>query len=110
NLLRISFLICLLISLTNSACKPKRSENITNISVSISTGHSELMASLYGENGRFEGFSPEQELLEKRTANSKHFRNNDGTFTVQVGGIMHYRDIDGQWKDIDLTISEGTPL
>ncbi len=54
--------------------------------------------------GTFEGFKPEQEVLEKRNKNAKHFKNADGSFTVQTGGVYHYKDASGAWQDIDLTI------
>src|SRR5215217_3540154 len=57
------------------------------------------------KNGNtFAGFKPEQEVLERRNRNAKHFRNADGTFTLQTGNVYHYKDAAGAWQDIDLTI------
>lgn len=57
------------------------------------------------KGGVFEGYSPNQEALEKRNSTTKHFRNANGSFTAQVmpGGI-HYRDENGAWQDKDMTI------
>lgn len=60
---------------------------------------------LWSKGGRFEGFRPEQEVVEKRTRSAKHFKNADGSFTVQTGGVYHYKDKTGKWKDIDLTLT-----
>ncbi|MBD3581899.1 T9SS type A sorting domain-containing protein [Flavobacterium selenitireducens] len=68
--------------------------------------------SQWEKGGLFEGYNPQQEVLQKRTQNAKHFRNANGTVTAQMGGTMHYRDINGSWQDIDpaiqpLTASKG---
>lgn len=57
------------------------------------------------QGGFFSGYSPQQELLQKRTQSSKHFKNSDGTVTAQIGGALHYRDGNGNWQDIDPTIA-----
>lgn len=55
---------------------------------------------LYERGGPFEGIDPRTEIIEKRTAEAKHFRNPDGTITAIVGaGVVHYQE-DGQWKTI----------
>jgi hypothetical protein len=56
------------------------------------------------KTGIYGGYTPEDEILEKRTKNTKHFRNNNGSTTVQIGDIMHYQDENGLWQDIDLKI------
>lgn len=63
--------------------------------------------SAWGRGGAFEGFTPEQEIKENRSRNSKHFRNADGSITVQTGRTMHYRDAVGGWQEIDLSIVAG---
>ncbi len=46
-----------------------------------------------------------KEEVEKRTEFSKTFNNGDGTFTTEfVAGPIHYKDKDGQWKDIQTSI------
>lgn len=61
------------------------------------------------KGGVFEGYAPNQEILEKRNATTKHFRNENGSFTAQVmpGGI-HYRDENGAWQDRDMKIVTNT--
>lgn len=61
----------------------------------------------WGKGGTFEGYTQQQEIIEKRTKNAKHFKNTDGTFTTQMGANYHYRDEAGKWQDIDLTIEQG---
>jgi hypothetical protein len=60
--------------------------------------------SLWNRGGRFEGFTAGQEVIEKRLRNAKHFKNANGSFTVQTGGIYHYKDENDLWQDIDLTL------
>ena len=56
--------------------------------------------------GIFGDYTPDQEILEKRSRTTKHFLNGDGTATAQImpGGI-HYQDVHGAWQDIDMTIA-----
>jgi hypothetical protein len=61
----------------------------------------------WGKDGIFEGYTQQQEVIEKRSQNAKHFKNPDGTFTVQTGGNYHYKDEVGKWQDIDLNIEQG---
>ncbi|MFN5030622.1 MAG: hypothetical protein ACK5FX_00260 [Flavobacteriia bacterium] len=62
------------------------------------------MSKDWEKTGIYGGYTPEDEILEKRTKNTKHFRNNNGSTTVQIGDIMHYQDENGLWQDIDLKI------
>jgi len=57
------------------------------------------------KGGVFEGYAPNQEILEKRSLTTKHFSNPNGTSTAQVmtAGI-HYRDANGAWQDRDMAI------
>jgi hypothetical protein len=57
------------------------------------------------QGGIYEGFTPEQEIIDKRSRNTKHFRNSDGTITAQLGPLTHYRDKNGLWQDIDFSIT-----
>lgn len=59
------------------------------------------------KDGIFEGYVQQQEIIEKRSKNTKHFKNVDGTFTAQTGGNYHYKDEAGKWQGIDLTIEQG---
>lgn len=56
------------------------------------------------QDGLYAGFTPAQEVTEKRTRTTKVFRNSDGSLTSQVGCLKHYRDADGRWQDVDYTI------
>ena len=58
------------------------------------------------KGGLFEGFSPNQEIKEKRSQNSKSFRNEDGSITSQIGRSIHYKDAGGNWQEIDLDITQ----
>ncbi|NLA24559.1 MAG: hypothetical protein GX879_06295, partial [Bacteroidales bacterium] len=54
--------------------------------------------------GIFEGYTPEQEIISKRTQGGKYFQNPDGSTTAQIGGNYHYLDDNKAWQDIDLII------
>ena len=56
------------------------------------------------KGGEYAGYTPAQEVLEKRTRVAKHFDNGDGTFAAFVGSVKHYKDENGAWQDIDYTI------
>lgn len=46
-----------------------------------------------------------QEIMEQRTENSKIFKNNDGTTSIELSGTpLHYLDEANTWQDIDTTI------
>ncbi|MBQ7025948.1 MAG: hypothetical protein IJN31_05040, partial [Peptococcaceae bacterium] len=48
------------------------------------------------------------EVEELREAGTKHFRMSDGTFlAVNYGIPVHYRDADGEWQDIDNSLTQG---
>jgi hypothetical protein len=50
-------------------------------------------------------FSPEHEITERRTMNSKHYYNEDGTFTCRIWTApVHYHDETGGYRNIDRTI------
>jgi len=68
----------------------------------------EINTPKWQKGGIFEGLSPDQEILEKRTRTSKHFQNADGTATAFIGGLMHYKDEYGTWQDIDFSIKENS--
>ncbi|MDD2412289.1 MAG: hypothetical protein PHR79_05175, partial [Bacteroidales bacterium] len=42
-------------------------------------------------DGIFGGFTPQQEILEKRTQNTKHFQKENGDIVAQIGGNYHYQ-------------------
>lgn len=60
------------------------------------------------KGGPYEGFVPSQEVLEKRTSISKHFKNANGSLTAQVGNLVHYKDASGAWQDIDYSITSNS--
>ena len=68
------------------------------------TGKTSVMDKRWQEGGAFAGYSPQDEVLERRTKYAKHFRNPDGTFTVQTGKVYHYKDAQGALQDIDLKL------
>ncbi|MBQ8387629.1 MAG: hypothetical protein IJX46_01725 [Clostridia bacterium] len=46
------------------------------------------------------------ELTDRRTADTKYFRLEDGTvYVAQYDSVIHYLDENGEWKDIDNTLS-----
>lgn len=58
------------------------------------------------QGGEFTGFLPEQEIISKRTRNTKHFRITDNQYVAQIGNAYHYKDENGLWKDVDLSIKQ----
>lgn len=58
--------------------------------------------------GIFEGKTPDKDILNLRTENSKKFDRADGKIDVIIGGPFHYKDAEGISNDIDLTIKEIT--
>jgi hypothetical protein len=56
------------------------------------------------KGGIYYGFEPEQEILERRTKIAKHFILPDGKYAAFIGSVKHYKDENGLWQDIDLTI------
>lgn len=47
-----------------------------------------------------------QEIVVLRTETSKHWQNEDGSYTAEIfAGPIHYKDIDNTWKEIDTTIA-----
>jgi hypothetical protein len=45
------------------------------------------------------------EIISRRDANSKHFRNADGSVSMFTqAGLIHYKNEQGQWLDIDTRI------
>ena len=56
------------------------------------------------------GYEPEPffvtEVTELRTENVKHFDNGDGTYeAVSYGTAVHRKDVNGEWQDIDNTLT-----
>lgn len=57
-----------------------------------------VISKLYSPFGPFAKYNPTTEIIEKRTGNSKHFRNTDGSLTaVMAAGPMHYLE-GGKYK------------
>lgn len=49
-----------------------------------------------------------EEIVALRTENEKHFRMSDGSYAaMQYMNSVHYKDSDGNWKDIRNTLSTG---
>ncbi|WP_300672995.1 GEVED domain-containing protein [Soonwooa sp.] len=83
--------------------KQRRIENnkVAALEVSTKKDQTTRLERIYGT------YSREAEVQSKRSENVKHFRNPDGSFTAQIGGNYHYKDQQGQWQDIDLSIESG---
>lgn len=59
----------------------------------------------YLRGGAFEGFSPRDEIVSKRTMTSKHFRAGNGTGTAVIStGSIHYADGEGVLRDTDTRV------
>lgn len=58
----------------------------------------------WSKGGLYDGFNPSQELLDKRSRTTKHFKNSNGSITAQIGEAVHYQDNSGKWQDIDYSI------
>lgn len=58
------------------------------------------------KGGLFEGYSPSQEILGKRSRTTKQFLNQNGSITSQISGMIHYKDNSGYWQDIDYSITK----
>ncbi|MDD4150594.1 MAG: hypothetical protein PHE33_11275, partial [Bacteroidales bacterium] len=58
------------------------------------------------DDGIFGGFTPQQEIVSKRTQNTKHFQKDNGDIVAQIGGNYHYQNVSQQWQDIDFTITK----
>ncbi|HOY32602.1 MAG TPA: HYR domain-containing protein, partial [Bacteroidales bacterium] len=56
------------------------------------------------KGGLFDNYSPSQEIIEKRTRVAKHFRNDDGSYAAIIGGLLHYKDENNLWQEIDYSI------
>jgi hypothetical protein len=59
----------------------------------------------YLKGGAFEGFSPRDEIVSRRTMTAKHFRASDGKgMAVINSGSIHYTDGEGVLRDIDTQV------
>lgn len=67
-------------------------------------GRKSIITKEWKEGGYFDGFSPEDEIIEKRTQTTKHLKNKDGSKSAVTGGWFHYQDVNNSWQDIDFTI------
>ncbi|MFN0204362.1 MAG: beta strand repeat-containing protein, partial [Bacteroidia bacterium] len=70
-----------------------------------------ILRKMYEKGGAFEGFSPENELIQERSFNTKVFDLGNGQRRALVGaGAVHYQE-DGQWRTISNELeAEGTVL
>lgn len=62
------------------------------------------VSSDWSSGGLFEGLKPEDELIEERTQISKKIRNGTDKIEVFIGGPFHYKDENGTWRDISLSL------
>ncbi|MDR2010127.1 MAG: gliding motility-associated C-terminal domain-containing protein [Bacteroidales bacterium] len=62
----------------------------------------------WSDRGLYKGFSPEDELLQHRTKDSKTFSNGNGENSYFLVGDLHYSDDLSNWCDIDLSIINNT--
>jgi hypothetical protein len=91
---------------TKSSTSPKEAQATRDKSKNNDVDHSTLD---FKKGAIFGKFSPQDEIVEKRTKSTKHFKNGDGSisaFTVS-GGDLNYLS-NGAWKSIDRTISANT--
>lgn len=52
---------------------------------------------------------PVKEVIEKRDRFSKHYLNDDGSYTAEISkNSVHYQDKDGKWQDISNRIVSAT--
>src|SRR5574344_2911804 len=65
-----------------------------------SLGQRSVADKKWQKGGIYEGFSPKDEILEKRTQNTKHFQKDNGNIVAQIGGNYHYQDENNLWQDI----------
>ncbi len=59
----------------------------------------------WSSNGVYAGLSAENELIDKRTKDSKTFSSENGSNTFILLGDLHYADNKGTWQDIDVSIT-----
>lgn len=88
--------------------KIKKDENFNQINVEhkipFALGEISKNDERWQRGGIYYGFTPEQEIIEKRTKVAKHFQLPNGEYAAFIGSIKHYKDDNGAWQDIDLTI------
>lgn len=81
---------------------------LSNVTISYAqnakVGRVSVKNDRWEKGGFFEGYSPNQEVLEKRSKTTKQFLNANGTLTTQIGGMIHYKDDLGSWQDIDYSV------
>lgn len=61
----------------------------------------------WGEGKLLENYDPSKEVISKRNMNSKHFRNDDGSYTAVISAApIHYLNDRNEWHEIDCRIRE----
>lgn len=92
------FTLILAITIVTNSFAQKVSDN--GLTASKTKPDYELINALYKNEGLYSSFKPEDEVVELRSANAKHFRNIDGTIAAVIGaGDLHYME-NGEWKEI----------
>jgi hypothetical protein len=65
----------------------------------------------YANSNKDKNFTPEQEIIERRTLNSKHYDNEDGTYTCRIWtGPVHYKGENGKYLNIKRNILPNSKL
>ncbi len=85
-----------------SAASNGAKDNTVNISgKKVVLGKRSIADNCWKKGGRFEKYTVNDEILEKRDLNSKHFANPDGSITAFISEApLHYQDAIGAWNDI----------
>ena len=104
--LLLSFFILLISNL--SLCQKTSVERDNMSSNEKAVGKISVINKNWQQNGIFEGKTPQQEILDKRSEYTKKFQRNDGQVDVIIGGPFHYKDASGAWQDLDLKIQAQT--
>ncbi|MDD6581640.1 MAG: hypothetical protein PUF10_03035, partial [Bacteroidales bacterium] len=68
--------------------------------------YSRFTPNRYSANGIYSGYTAGDELTELRTRDSKTFSNGNGTNDLFYIGRLHYKNENGKWSDIDVSIKQ----
>ncbi|MEX0812754.1 MAG: hypothetical protein WD048_11110 [Chitinophagales bacterium] len=97
---KFTFLFLLIFAFVGLTANDNKTEDSSEQTDSQIEMPQEIVEALFKNDGAFRDFNPEDEIVEKRTLESKHFKNSNGNITAVVGaGPVHYKE-DGAWKTI----------
>lgn len=96
---------CLLLAQTNRTNSPKNESSVQGLAQSNSNGNEKINSSQTENQSPFDAVKGKREDKSKRDAFSKHYINDDGSFTALIGaGPIHFEK-NGQFLDIDHNIT-----